>query len=389
MFRACGRSRFPVASRQYNSHNRGVLRRVWTVNPKPDSSRRDRLTEWIRRLRPLIYLGCGLAFLRDLTQSDTLAFGVFYMPLVSTALLSRDRRTVWVLTGVAAAMVLVGTFLPDVNPHYYELVANRILSLLAIVTTALFVMHAQKAQQRLAEQTRRAEEAERLKTAFFTNLGQDIRVPLHAIIGLSELMKLDCPPSRRESLGHVQNATRRLLATIDNLIDLAQLERRALRFEKLELAAELRRVVKDMREHALERGVNLGLHMAEVTPPVFGDAWAARRIVENIVGNAVRFTEPGGTVTVSMTPREGGVAVAVSDDGEGIPEEVLARLEPDSALTGSRTEPRVIGVGLTLSKQLADATGARIAFESSESAGTTVTVVFPAFSRLDQDTSGR
>jgi signal transduction histidine kinase len=358
------------------------------VSPKPDLSRRDRLTEWIRRLQPLIYVGCGLAFLKDLTQSDTLAFGVFYVPLVSTALLSRDRRTVWVLTGVAMAMVLVGTFVPELNPRYYELIGNRSLSVLAILATALFVAQAQKTQQRLAEQTRRAEEAERLKTAFFTNLGQDIRVPLHAIIGLSELMKLDCPPSRRDSLGYVQSATRRLLATIDNLIDLAQLERRALRFEKLELAAELRRVVKEMREHAVERGVSLGLHMAEVTPSVFGDAWAARRILENIVGNAVRFTEPGGTVTVSMTPREGGVAVAVSDDGEGIPEEVLAQLEPGSALMGARTEPPAVGVGLTLSKQLADATGATIRFESSETAGTTVTVVFPAVSRLDAEAAG-
>lgn len=353
------------------------MRAVSTVNPTPDLPRRELLTDWIRRLRPLIYIGCGLAFLKDLTQSDTLAFGVFYMPLVSTALLSRDRRMVWVLTGIAMSMVLVGTFLPEVNPRYYELVGNRALSLLAITATALFVLQAQKTQQRLAEQTRRAEEAERLKTAFFTNLGQDIRVPLHAIIGLSELMKLDCPPSRRESLVHVQNATRRLLATIDNLIDLAQLERRALRLEKLELATELRRVVKEMREHAGERGVSLGLHMAEVTPPVFGDSWAARRIVENIVGNAVRFSEPGGAVTVSLTPREGGVAVAVSDDGEGIPDEVLARLEPDSMVMGSRTEPRAVGVGLTLSKQLAAATGAAIRFESSESTGTTVTVIFP------------
>ena len=348
------------------------------------------VTGWLRRLRPLIYLACGLAFLEDVTQSvnDTIAFGVFYIPLISTALLSRDRRTVWVLSGIAVFMVGLGAMLPAVNPYRYDLILNRSLSIIAIIATALFVAQAQQVQQRLAEQTRRAEEAERLKTAFFTNLSQDMRVPLHAIIGLSQLMKMDCPPGRRESLTHVQSATRRLLATIDNLIDLAHFGTRPLRRERLKLAEELRRSVKEQHDHAAEHGINLRLHIAEMTPPVTGDGWAARRIVQNVVGNAVRFTQPGGTVTVSMTPRNGGVAVVVSDTGDGMPDPVIRQLDQNAGGQDEGGEPANMGSGLALTRQLADAIGAELHFESLDGVGTTVTILFPAAGRVEQTGTG-
>ena len=334
--------------------------------------------EWLTRLSPLIFLACGLAFLDDLTHLDTLAFGVVYIPMVCTALLHRNRRSVWWLAGLAILMVAVGTFVPDVHPSLYDLIGNRMLSIVAILITGGLVSHAWQVRESLAAQTRRAEEAERLKTEIFTNLGYDLRAPLHAIIGLTQLMSADCRPNQREPLGVVRIASRRLLATINNLVDLTKFEEHIPRSEPVELGAVVRRAVEDVRDQAEEGQVMLMSDIAKGLPPLTGDAWAARRIVENLLDNAVKFTPPGGSVKISVIPSDDGVAVTVTDAGDGMPTDVLALIgrpfyQADSSAPGNFEG---MGAGLALSRRLADAIGAELRFDSVSGMGTSATVRF-------------
>jgi signal transduction histidine kinase len=335
--------------------------------------------DWLRRLSPLIYFACGLAFLADLTHLDTLAFGVFYIPMVCTAMLHRNRRSVWWLTGLAIFMVLVGTFVPGLHPSLYDLIGNRALSVVAILVTAGLVSHAWKVREDLAAQTRRAEEAERLKTEIFTNLGYDLRAPLHAIIGLTQLLNADCRPNQREPLGVVQIASRRLLATINNLVDLTRFEEHIPRSEPLDLCIMVHQAIEDVRDQAEEGRVLVISDVRERLPPLTGDTWAARRIVENLLDNAVKFTPAGGSVRVSVMPADGGVAVTVTDTGEGMPADVLALIgrpfhQADRSAPG-RFEG--MGAGLALSRRLADAIGADLHFRSLAGMGTSATVRFP------------
>ena len=334
---------------------------------------------WLRRMRPLIFCACALAFIADLTHSDTLAFGVFYIPLVCTAVLHRNPRSVWWLAGLAIAMIVVGMFVPEVNPDLFELIGNRVLSVIAILMTAALVSHAWRIRGSLAEQTRRAEAAERIKTQIFTNLGYDLRSPLHAIIGLTQLMAADCRPNQREPLGHVQIASRRLLATVNNLVDLTRFEEREPRSEPVDLGALLRRALADVRDHAVEGDVALVADIAEELRPLIGDAWAARRIVENILDNAVKFTPPGGSVRVSVAPYDDAVAVTVTDTGEGMPHDVLSLIGRPffQADSGASRRFEGMGTGLALSRRLADAIGADLCFESEPGIGTSATVRFP------------
>jgi signal transduction histidine kinase len=335
--------------------------------------------EWLRRLSPFIFLACGLAFVDDLTHLDTLAYGVFYIPMVCTAVLHRNHRSVWWLAGLAILMVLVGTFIPDVHPSLYDLIGNRLLSIVAILITAGLVSHAWKVRESLAEQTRRAEAAERLKTEIFTNLGHDLRAPLHAIIGLTRLMSADCRPNQREPLGVVQVASRRLLATISNLVDLTRFEDHVPRSEPIDLSAVLRRAVAEIADQAEEGRVTVITEIAEALPPLTGDGWAARRIVENILDNAVKFTPAGGSVKVSVMPVDDAVAVTVTDSGEGMPEDVLSLVgKPFSQADSSAPDQfEGMGAGLALSRRLADAIGAELCFESGPGVGTIATVRFP------------
>jgi signal transduction histidine kinase len=345
----------------------------------------------LRRLSPLIYLACGVAFVADLTHLDTLAFGVFYIPMVCTAVLHRSRRSVWWLAGLAILMVLVGTFIPDLHPSLYDLIGNRLLSVVAILITAGLVSHAWKVQESLAEQTRRAETAERLKTEIFTNLGYDLRAPLHAIIGLTQLMSADCRPNQREPLGVVQIASRRLLATISNLVDLTSFEERVPRSEPVDLGAVLQRAVEEIRDQAEEGRVAVVTDIAEGLLPLTGDNWAARRIVENLLDNAVKFTPPDGSVKVSVMPSNCAVAVTVTDTGDGIPEDVLCLVgrpfcQADSNVPG---QFEGMGAGLALCRRLADAIGAELHFESTPGMGTSATVRFPCDAHQPAHLAGR
>jgi signal transduction histidine kinase len=335
--------------------------------------------EWLRRLSPLIFLACALAFVADLTHIDTLAFGVFYIPMVCTAVLHRNRSSVWWLAGLAILMVVVGTFIPDIHPSLYDLIGNRMLSVVAILVTAGLVSHAWQVRESLAEQTRRAETAERLKTEIFTNLGYDLRAPLHAIIGLTQLMSADCRPNQREPLGVVRLASRRLLATISNLVDLTRFEEHIPRSEPVDLGAVLRRAVEEVRDQAKEGHVTIVTDIAEGLPSLTGDAWAARRIVENILDNAVKFTPPGGSVKVSVMPSEGAVTVTVTDTGEGMPEDVLSLVGRPfrQAVSSTPGQFEGMGAGLALSRRLADAIRAELCFESMPVVGTSATVRFP------------
>jgi len=333
---------------------------------------------WLRRLRPLIYLACGLAFTADLMRrdSDLLAFGVFYIPLVCTAVLNRNRRSVWWLAAISVAMVVLGAFFPDINADHYDLISNRLLSIAAIVVTALLVSHAGRVREGLIAQTQRAQAAERVKTEIFTNLGYDLRQPLHAIIGLTRLMAADCRADQCEPLGHVQIASRRLLATINNLVDLTIFDERVSRLGPVDLTALLSRAVDDVRQHATEANVAVVTEIAPNPAPLTGDAWAVRRIIENILDNAVKFTPPGGSVRLSTVPSASDVVITVTDTGEGIPEGVLAQigqplLPGDAGTTGRPDGP---GMGLALSLRLAHSIGAELCFRSGPGLGTSATL---------------
>src|SRR3974390_2089705 len=120
------------------------------MRPQPQHEIRMPKSNWLRRLQPLIYIAFALAFLADVIRPHTLAFGVFYLPLVCTALLDRERRKVWWLSGIAIVLVVAGTFLPMVHPDILNLIGNRALSIIAILATALLVAHAQEIQACLA-----------------------------------------------------------------------------------------------------------------------------------------------------------------------------------------------------------------------------------------------
>src|ERR1700760_3139122 len=105
------------------------------------SRRRIGAYRFARRLVPLIYVVSGLAFLSDVERDNTLAYGIIYTPLIGTAVFHRRRKGLWLLTGSACIMVVVGAFIPVIGGDPPDLIGKRVLSIIAILATAAFVYH--------------------------------------------------------------------------------------------------------------------------------------------------------------------------------------------------------------------------------------------------------
>ena len=338
-------------------------------------------SRWAGRLLiPFIYLGCFLAFAADMAEDNTVAFGVFYVPLVCTAVIHRNRSSVWWLAAVACCMVVAGAFFPAVNVDLRDLIVNRILSVAAVLAAAGFVWHARDIQDQLSRQTRRAEAAERIQREVFANLSNDIRTPLHSMLGLTQLMSANCRPDQRVLLERVQRSGKQLLTTIENLIDLTQLDQRILRNTAVDVAAILRSAVEAAQPTANERQIQL-VHepSAAQSCTAMADDWGVRRIMDNLISNAVRFSPPGSVVTVSTRKEAERVVAVVADAGSGIPAQVLHRLR-ERALANDASGSYWLehaGTGLALSQRLAEAMGASLDFRTEMSPGTTATLGLP------------
>lgn len=328
---------------------------------------------WHLWLGGFIYLACAGAFIGELTHDVTWAYGVLYVPLVCTAVFFRNPHSVWWLAAIASAMVVLGSRFPLVDVGALS-VEHRLLSIAAIFTSAALVRLARTMRDTLERQTVRAQAADRMKTQIFANLSHELRTPLNAICGFAELLIADCRPDQRASLEHLQYAGRRLLVTIENLLDLSQATDRPLRAEQVDLPAILGQAIDAARTGTSARRITLLNSVAADTPPVIGDPWATRRIADNLIGNAVKFSAPGGSVRVATETADGSVFAVVEDTGGGMSADVLALLgEPFFQANGGLDRPyEGLGTGVALCRKLADAMGATLEFVSTPGQGTTV-----------------
>jgi signal transduction histidine kinase len=277
-------------------------------------------------------------------------------------------------------MVVAGAFFPVVSSDLPDMIGNRVLSILAIAATAAFVQHARGIQERLAAATSRAEAAERIKTDVLNNLSEEIRTPLHTLLGVLTLTMAYSGPEQREALGRIRTDGKRLLATIDNLIDLTQISEHELRQQRIDIVGIARDAAENARAAAKERQVNIAVNDGRPTTlaSALGDSWAMRRILDNLLANAVRLTPPGGTVSVSVDRSADTITTSVSDTGQGFPVELTEEFSEEAAQGDGSSLPDAGGTGLALSSRLARAMNGRLTAENQPGTGATVKLSLPA-----------
>jgi PAS domain S-box-containing protein len=258
-------------------------------------------------------------------------------------------------------------------------------------------------QRQAAEQERRArteaeigraaaEAASRAKSQFVATLNHELRTPLQAITGFTELMRtLDLPEDRRaEALRHIGAATDHVLSMVDDLLDVAKIEAGALpiQLETVRLRAVQEEVLALLQPLAAQHEVTLrpaapagvvhGVAPAVADGSVRADRRRLRQVLINLVTNAIRYNNPGGWAEISVLDDVSAVTLAVRDSGHGIPPEMVSRLfTPFDRLGAERTAEPGAGLGLVVARALTEAMGGSLTIASTPPCGTTVELTLP------------
>jgi len=239
---------------------------------------------------------------------------------------------------------------------------------------------------------RKAEEqvdaAEKLKRESFANLGHELRTPLNAIIGFSQSLEAEIwgplgSPRYREYAQAIGDSGRHLFELIQGMLDIARHDAGMLEIDEDRFdLAELTRVCTGMLDGAARsNGVDLTTEVPEDGLQMIADPTKIRQIIINLVANAVRFTPSGGRVGVVVARHGGGeIELRVEDSGIGLaPEDIPRALEPFIQVSRNGTSnPGGAGLGLPLSKRLAELHGGRLEIDSALGVGTVVRVFLPA-----------
>ncbi|HEX6964172.1 MAG TPA: GAF domain-containing sensor histidine kinase [Gemmatimonadaceae bacterium] len=230
-----------------------------------------------------------------------------------------------------------------------------------------------------------AQAANRAKSRFLAVMSHELRTPLNAIAGYAELLEMEVhgpvTAAQREALGRLRRSQRRLLTLVDDVLNLARIESGTVEYEVRTHVLDdvLSPLEAFIAPQAAQRGVRYVYRRVDRAVEVRADADRMQQIVLNLLANAVKFTEPGGLVTLEGEAREADVAIRVADTGCGIPAGKLGAIfEPfvqvDAELT-RRSEGT--GLGLAISRDLARALGGDLVVESVLGKGTTFTLTLP------------
>ncbi|MEJ7810169.1 MAG: HAMP domain-containing sensor histidine kinase [Gemmatimonadaceae bacterium] len=265
-----------------------------------------------------------------------------------------------------------------------------------VVRTADVVNRLGEERERLLvrEQAARAdaEAANRAKSEFLAAMSHELRTPLNAIVGYAELMEMGIhgpvTPAQQENLQRIRRSQRVLLALVNDVLNFAKLE-----------SGRLQYVIEDVPAHELVTGIealvlpqldakrlSYELTCSEGDTIVRADHEKVRQIILNLLTNSIKFTEPGGRVTLSCHARDRAVLLRVVDSGIGIPADKLeAIFEPfvqvDRALTRSHGGA---GLGLAISRDLARAMGGEVSVQSVLGEGSVFTLSLPRGASLSE-----
>jgi len=263
------------------------------------------------------------------------------------------------------------------------------------------ITEAVRADRSLREAKEAAEAANLAKSQFLANVSHELRTPLNAIIGFSEMLERGMAgpmrPKQREYAGLVHESGRHLLNVINDILDLAHVDSGKFELHE-EIDVDLRQIVDTcvslMRDRAKEGNLRLSTETEDRFPLLVADPTRLKQILLNLISNAIKFTEPGGSIVVATRRgADGGVTLEVRDTGLGMtPDEVDISLEPFGQVDAGHTRRREgTGLGLPLALRLTELHGGSLHVASEKGRGTTVTVVLPAsrviagtVSRLDQ-----
>ena len=234
-----------------------------------------------------------------------------------------------------------------------------------------------------------AETANAAKSTFLNNMSHDIRTPMNAIIGFTNIaLKHSPPPEIKSCLDKISDSSEHLLALINDVLDISRIESGKIKYTPtpVDIVEVSDSVLTIMYGYLSNRNITFQTKLAEPqTRYVLTDAVRVREVLVNILGNAVKFTNDGGTVTFAVSYHPGkdehhiNVRYRISDTGVGMAEEFVDHIfdEFSQEEHGARTQYKGTGLGMAITKKYVDLMGGTILVESKKGVGSTFTVDLP------------
>lgn len=228
---------------------------------------------------------------------------------------------------------------------------------------------------------------ERARRDFVANIGHELRTPLASIKLLVETLihaVQDDPEAAQGFLRRIDVEVDGLTQLVRELLELSRIEsgQVQLNFRLVDLAALLERAAGRLRAQGERARVALDVQVASALPPAYADPDRVEQVLVNLLHNALKFTQPGGTITLKAVPHDSSVLISVEDTGAGIPPEDLPRIferfyKVDKARTSGDTREGGTGLGLSISKHIVQAHGGQIWATSDFGHGTTFFFTLP------------
>lgn len=246
----------------------------------------------------------------------------------------------------------------------------------------------------LREAKERAEQSSRSKSDFLAHMSHELRTPLNAILGFSEMMALGVygkiqQPQYLDYIDTIHSSGVNLLALINDILEISRIEtgKGELKEQSLDIIALFKDCLRSVEGRATEAHHIIDMQAPSNLPALWADKRYIKQILMNLLNNAIRFTPPGGCITLgARLTEQKTICLWVTDNGPGISKAdqagVLVPFERGSALT--RTETQGSGLGLPLSRMLSELYGGQLSLVSDVGKGLTVNIEFPSDRTIEQ-----
>ena len=298
-----------------------------------------------------------------------------------------------ILNGVVLAQNSVSEkkmTLQDVLEEYAGLgIVVSFVIIFVLLLLVYFLSVSRKKQMEALKEAQNANAANIAKTTFLNHMSHDIRTPMNAIVGFTDIAMKRKPDKEVENcLKKIRQSSEYLMTLINDVLDISHIESGKLEYKPgpVDLRDMLNTVLSIARGYTENRDLNLYVSREELkTPYVMADELRIREVLLNIISNAVKFTKDGGSISFVAENAPGNdeqhviVRYRISDTGIGMSEEFLDRIfdEFSQENNGARTSYKGTGLGMAIAKKYVDLMGGKIEVSSRQGVGSTFTVEIP------------